>query len=247
MEHETPVVTMTDEDLVITEKTVKHYDDRNETELTGTVVFKKEGENYSIISILTTAGRNRDINSMISVKVPNTISLEDIDLKKRVTVRGSLRCRPVHRNGENERPVYEPFVQAKSVEIAKSALEEAFGIKGRNFGDSFNKTIITGTVTKMVQTNRNTIRLTIAVREPGEKERLIEAVFYARNNMRQVLPLVMAGNKICAIAEIQNYKKEPGKSYTINGKTIARKEDVAPAPGENIYVKNVVLLDVSEV
>lgn len=247
MEHETPEVTVTEEEIVINEKALKHYDDKNEATVVGTLVKKRELDSFSILTVITTSGRNRDINSLVNVRVPKDISLDSIAEKTRIQVKGKLRCRPVLKNGDNARPVYEAYIQATSVEPAKSAMEEAFGIKGRSFGESYNQIMLTGTVCRMTQTNRNTIRLAIAIRESGEKERIIEALFYARNNMRKVLPLVMAGNKICAIAEIQNYKKDPGKSYTVNGKTVVRKENVDPAPGEPIYVKNVVLLDVNEV
>lgn len=248
MEHKTPSVNTENKELEVLETAVKHYDDRNESTVTGTLVSKKETESFSILSVLTTTGRNRDITSTIAVRVPKSVSLDGIELKNRITVKGRLRCRPVkNKNDKNAKAVHEPYIHAESVEIAKSAMEEAFGIKGRNFGDSFNSTILTGTVARMTQTNRNTVRLTLSIKEPGEKERFIEAVFYARNNMKQVLPLVAAGNRICAIAEVQNYKKDPGKSYTVSGKTVLRKEEVAPQPGEALYVKNIVLLDVSEV
>lgn len=248
MEHTTPMVNVDNQTFEVTETALKHYDDRNESTVTGTLIARRDNDSFSILQILTTTGRNRDITSTITVRVPKDVSLDGIEPKKRITVKGHLRCRPVKdKNNANARPVHEPYIHATGVEIAKSAMEEAFGIKGRNFGDSFNSTILTGTVTKMTQTNRNTVKLTLSIKEPGEKERFIEAIFYARNNMKRVLPIVAAGNKICAIAEVQNYKKDPGKSYTISGKTVVRKEEVAPQPGETIYVKNIVLLDVNEV
>lgn len=248
MENETPVVNTENEKIEIVEKTNKHFDDRNESTVTGTLVSKWDNEKFSILTVLTTAGRNRDITSVITVRVPKEVPMEGIDLKKRITVKGHLRCRPVRdKKNPEARPTYEPYIQATSVEVARSAMEEAFGIKGRNFGESYNQTVLTGTVTKMTQTNRNTVRVTISVKEPGEKERFIEAVFYARNNMKKILPIVSAGNKICAIAELQNYKKDPMKSYTVSGKTVVRKEEVKPEPGEPIYVKNIVFLDVNEI
>lgn len=248
MEHNTPTVNTENKELEVIEKTVNHFDDRNESTVVGTLISKHEGKSFTILTVLTTTGRNRDITSAINVRVPSSISLEGIELKNRITVKGHLRCRPIKdKNDETAKPVHEPYIQATSVEITKSAMEEAFGIKGRNFGDSYNNTLLTGTVARMTQTNRNTVRITLSIREPGEKERFIEAVFYARNNMKRVLPLVAAGNKVCAIAEVQNYKKEPGKSYTVSGKTVIRKEEVAPQPGETIQVKNIVLLDINEV
>ena len=243
-----PSVNTENKEIEVIESTTKHYDDKNESIVTGTLIYRRDLNTFSILSVLTTTGRNRDITSTITVRVPNTISLEGIELKNRITVKGHLRCRPVkNREDENARPTHEPYIQATSVEITKSDMEEAFGIKGRAFGDSYNKTFLTGTVAKMVQSNRNTVRLTLSIKEPGEKERFIEAVFYTRNNSKMILPLVAAGNRICAVAEVQNYKKDPGKSYTISGKTVVRKEEVAPQPGESIYVKNIVLLDVNEV
>ncbi len=238
-------VDITNDTVVITEKTMQHFDDKNEATIIGTCIGKKECKNFSLLTVLTTAGRTKDLTSAISVRVSNNLTIPENILKARVEIAGKLRSRPVKRDGE-EKTSYENYIEATSVSLAKSAMEEAFGLKGRSFGASYNSVLLTGTVSRMLQLNRNTAKITICVREAKQKERLVEGVFYARNNMKSLLPMIAAGNKICAVAELQNFKKDPMKSYTVNGKTMVKKE-VVSEDAKPEYVKNVVFLDINEV
>ena len=249
MEEKIPEVNISNDVLEIKDRSSKHFDDKNAAEIVGTLIKKKEFDSFYSLTVLTTAGRNRDLNSFVTVKVPKTISgIEDLQEKTRVHVSGILRNRPVYRNGRENKPEYSAYIQAVEVSEAKSAMEEAFGIKGRSFGNSYNQIVLTGTITRMIQTNRNTARLTILMREHDKKERLVETVFYARNNLRKLLPTLAIGNRICAVAEIQNYRKEPGKSYTVNGKSIVKTTDITTDTAEDpVFVRNVVILDISEV
>ncbi len=246
--NKTPEIDISKDVIEINETTLKHYEDRNEAELVGTLIKKTKLDQFWSLTVLTTAGRNRDLGSFISVKVAKDYpGIEELREKTRISVKGRLRNRPVYRNGKDSKPEYIAYIDATEVKEAISAMEEAFGIKGRSFGNSYNQVILTGTVSRMVQTNRNSARVTLTINE-NKKNRLIETVFYARNNMKSILPILAIGNRVCAIAEVQNYKKELGKSYTVNGKTIVKQTTIQDDTPENpALVRNIVILDVSEI
>lgn len=249
MEDKIPQVDISKDTIEIKDASKKHYDDKNEVTVVGTLIKKTETNNGYLLSVMTTAGRDRDLVSFVTVKVSKDDEyVKTVKEKTRVEVKGILRNRPVFTHGRDEKPEYIPYVQASVVSDAKSAMEEAFGIKGRSFGESYNKVILTGTVTRMVQLNRFSARITIRTQEEDKKERIVETVFFARNNLKKLLPMLAIGNKVCAIAEIQNYRKLPGKSYTVNGKVITKQTDITQDAGESpVYVHNVVILDINEV
>ncbi len=233
-------------DVEIISEGKQHLDDRNEATVIGTLIKISKGDTRSSLTVLTSAGINRDIASFVRVSIPTELLTDNITEKSRVTIKGELRSRPVFRNGKDAKPDYEAYVDAKDISLTKGEMEETFGIKGRDYGPSKNRVILVGTVAKMFQVNRNTARITVTTKTDNGKPRFIETVFYARSNLKKFLPVIAAGNRICAIAEIQNYKKDPAKHYTVSGKTILRKEENPEEKLNPIYVKNVVLLDVKE-
>ena len=236
------------EGIEIVSEGKQHLDDRNEATVVGTLIKLTKGERRSYLTVLCSAGYNRDITSFVKISAPNELVGEDITEKSRVTIKGELRSRPVLRNKEdkNAKPEFEAYVEAFEISKTKSEMEETFGLKGRDYGPSENRVILVGTVAKMFQVNRNTARIMLVTKTEKGKPRYIETVFYARSNLKKFLPVIAAGNRVCAIAEIQNYKKDPAKHYTVNGKSILRKEENPEEVANPIYVKNVVLIDVKE-
>lgn len=209
-------------------ESVKHYDDRNEVELEGTLVSRYDLPTVSLLTVLTSTGRNKENTSDISVVVTGELKEKTADLKKgqRIHVTGEVRTKMQLKDNEK---TYRGEVLAKTVELAKSAMEEEFGLSGRVYDQSYNKVILTGTVARYMQVNKSVAKVVLQIKS-GKKTRYIETTLFARNNLKKLIPQLLVGNRLCMLCEMQSSKKE--------GKT----EDDKPT-----YFKNIIVLDLKEV
>lgn len=204
----------TSEENEVTVETVKHYEDTNQAEVEGTMISSYNTGRIVLMTILTTTGKDKDETSGITVVVENDLLEKALEIKNgtRVHVKGVLRCIP-----EKDNPgTYIPQIFAREIEIAKSQLEEEFGLKGRVFDQSYNKIFVVGTVARLIQINRSYVKVVVQVKE-GNRTRYVEGGLIARN-MKNVISHVMVGSRICAVFEIRTSKKE------VDGKNVYRKQ-----------------------
>lgn len=197
----------------VTVETVKHYEDANRAEVEGTMVSRYDAGKTALLTILVTTGREKNETSGITVVATGDLYERAIAIKegRRVKVTGAMRTVPDRKNPG----FYTCQVYAKELEEAKSQLEEEFDIKGRVYDQSYNRVFVTGTVSRLIQINRNYIKVVIQVKD--DKTRYIEGSLIARN-MKNVIPHVMVGSRICAVLEMRSTKKE------VDGKPVYRKD-----------------------
>ena len=201
-------------DNEVTVETVKHYEDTNRAEIEGTMVSRFDAGKAVLLTILVTTGREKNETSGITVVATGDLYEKAVAIKevRRVKVTGEMRTIPDRKNPG----FYTCQVFAKELEEAKSQLEEEFDIKGRVYDQSFNRVFVVGTVSRLIQINRNYIKVVIQVKS-DKKTRYIEGSLIARN-MKNVIPHVMVGSRICAVLEMRSTKKE------IDGKPVFRKD-----------------------
>ena len=207
----------------ITVETVKHYSDTNQADVEGTMVSKYDTGKIVLMTVLTTTGKDKNVTSGITVFVDGDLREKVLQIKNgtRVHVNGSLRCIP-----EKDTPgTYSPQIFAREIDIAKSQLEEEFGLKGRVYDQSYNKIFIVGTVARLIQINRSYVKVVIQIKD-GNRTRYVEGGLIARN-MKNVISHVMVGSRICAVFEIRTSKKE--------------------VDGKNVYHKQAYIVDLNEV
>ena len=198
----------------VTVETVKHYEDTNQAEVEGTLVSIYDTGKSVLMTVLTTTGKDKKETSGITVVVGKDLREKVLEIKNgtRVHVNGALRCIP-----EKDNPgMYISQIFANEIEIAKSQLEEGFGLKGRVYDQSYNKIFVVGTVARLIQINRSYVKVVVQIKE-GNKTRFVEGGLIARN-MKNVISHVMVGSRICAVFEIRTSKKE------VDGKPVYRKQ-----------------------
>ena len=183
----------------VTVETVKHYEDTNQAEVEGTLVSIYDTGKSVLMTVLTTTGKDKNETSGITVVVGKDLREKVLEIKNgtRVHVNGALRCIP-----EKDNPgMYISQIFANEIEIAKSQLEEGFGLKGRVYDQSYNKIFVVGTVARLIQINRSYVKVVVQIKE-GNKPRFVEGGLIARN-MKNVISHVMVGSRICGVFEIR--------------------------------------------
>lgn len=203
---------------------VKHYDDMNKVEMEGTLVGRYDREKFSLLTILTSTGRERQDTSDITVVVSGGLheSAKNYTKGQRIHVTGEVRTRMVGKAAEKE---YRTEVYATKIGLAKSGMEEAFGLEGRIHSPSYNKIMLTGTVYRFTQVNRAMAKIVLQIKT-GEKPRYVEGVLFAQN-IKKLVPQLLVGNRVCMLCEMQSKKK------LVDDKPV--------------YRKDLVILDIQEV
>ncbi len=204
-------------------KTKDHHPDSNRFQAHGIIVHRFDRGNVSIFTIKTATGRNHEVDSYINITFfKETLEKSGSEFKvgDHVIVNGKFKSfRPKNEN------TFKTSIVGSDIQHNESDMERLFGVKGRVHGATYNKAIITGEITKNTMVKRGLFKLVIRTKD-GENTDYINCTLFAKNP-KSVASQIVVGNKICALGEVQTWKKE--------------------SDGKATHFQDVLLLDITEV